>query len=251
MKKFVLLLIALTIAPWARTWEDAKILDYYTQFEDDSLDTFGLVEKTQGIYLYIYGEGNDDSMGVYREYRSLNVRNNSNDADDSIWVSKYWMDDSLRESPVVIDADVDPGDFRLLTFDSLHTEYDLWPLLDERAEKVSDTDRLLSMRKSLFLLYRKDSSYYALCLLGYYPSRCEYYLSCQFQDDGTTNFEKIPDIEGVPIYGCSTSLPQSSRRTPTVGLREGVPYLINGSRSRGGASSVIIRNGQPKLELRK
>ena len=243
MKKFVLLLIALAVAPWARTWEDAEILNYYTQFEDDSLDTFWSVEKTQGIYLYLYSEGNDDSMGVYREYRSLNVRNNSNDADDSIWVSKYWMDDSLRESPVVMDADVDPGDFRLLTFDSLHTEYDLWPLLDERA-----VNPLQRGRKSLFFLYKKDSSYYALCQIGG-PVDCLYYLSCQFQDDGTTNFEKIPDIEGVPIYGCSTSLPQSSRRTPTVGLREGVPYLINGSRSRGGASSVIIRNGQPEVKL--
>ena len=193
MKKFVLLLIALTIAPWARTWEGAKILNYYTQFEDDSLDTFWSVEKTQGIYLYLYSEGNDDSMGVYREYRSLNVRNNTNDADDSIWVSKYWMDDSLRESPVVMDADVDPGDFRLLTFASLHTEYDLWPLVDERAENTGFID----LRKSLFFLYKKDSSYYALCLLGYYPMYCDYYLSCQFQDDGTTNFEKIPDVQGI------------------------------------------------------
>ena len=244
MKKFVLLLIALTIAPWARTWEDAKILNYYTQFEDDSLDTFWFVEKTQGIYLYIYGEGNDDSMGVYREYRSLNVRNNSNDADDSIWVSKYWMDDSLRESPVVMDADVDPDDFRLLTFDSLHTEYDLWPLLDERAENTS----LTSLRRSLFLLYRKDSSYYALCLLGYSPMNCDYYLSCQFQDDGTTNFEKIPDVEGIEFHGCATSLPKSSRRT-SARLQESVPYLVNGTRSRGGTSSVIIRNGQPELKL--
>jgi len=157
------------------------------------------------------------------------------------------MDDSLRESPVVMDADVDRDDFRLLTFDSLHTEYDLWPLLDERAENTHFPD----LRKSLFLLYRKDTSYYALCLLGYSPMTCDVYLSCQFQDDGTTNFGKIPDVEDIEFHGCTTSLPKASRRPPNVGLQDGVPYRVNGTRSRGGASSVVIQNGLPKLELRK
>ena len=71
MQKIVLLLIALTIASWARTWEDAETLNYYTQFEDDSLDTFYSTEKIQGLYFYIEFEGNDDSMGVLREYHSL------------------------------------------------------------------------------------------------------------------------------------------------------------------------------------
>src|SRR5574344_1667983 len=39
MKKFVLLLIALAVAPWARTWEDAEAFDYRAWFEDDSLGT--------------------------------------------------------------------------------------------------------------------------------------------------------------------------------------------------------------------
>ncbi|MFA6623045.1 MAG: hypothetical protein WCS54_02940, partial [Fibrobacteraceae bacterium] len=160
---------------------------------------------------------------------------------DSIWISKYWMDDSLRESSVVMNANVDPGDFRPLTFDSLHTEYDLWPLLDERAVNSS-----WLKRKSLFFLYKKDSSYYALCQIGG-PVDCLFYLSCQFQDDGTTNFEKIPDVQGVD-FACPTSLPRPARRIPAR-LRESVPYLVNGSRSRGGASSVIIRNGQPEVKL--
>src|SRR5574344_258137 len=174
-------------------------------------------------------------------YYSLGIQNDSNDTGDSVWISKYWMDDSLRKSPVVMDANVDLDDFRLLSFDSLHTRYSLWPLLDERAENTSE-------RKSLFLLYRKDSSYYALCLLGLPSVSCTFFLSCQFQDDGTTNFEKGPDAEGIEFPGCPVSLPQSSRRTPAR-LRESVPYLVNGSRSRGGASSVIIRNGQPEVKL--
>ena len=246
MKKFVLLLIALSIAPWARTWKDAGTLYYYAWFEDDSLNNYNYsAEEAQGIYFYAGYESNDDSMGVLREYYSLGVRNDSNDTGDSIWVSKYWMDDSLRESSVVMNAKVNPDDFRLLTFDSLHTEYDLWPLLDERAENTGFID----LRKSLFFLYKKDSSYYALCLLGYYPRYCDYYLSCQFQDDGTTNFEKIPDVEGIEFHGCATSLPKSSRRTSSARLQESVPYLVNGTRSRGGASSVVIQNGQPKVKL--
>ena len=243
MKKVVLLLIALAVAPWARTWEDAEAFYYYAWFEDDSLNNYNYsAEEAQGIYFDAGYESNDDSMGVLREYYSLGVRNDSNDTGDSIWISKYWMDDSLRESPVVMDADVDPDDFRPLTFDSLHTEYDLWPLLDERMEHA-----LWPEQKSLFFLYKKDSSYYALCQVGG-PVDCVFYISCQFQNDGTTNFEKIPDVEGVPFQGCPASLPKSSRRIPAR-FQESVPYLVNGSRSRGGASSVIIRNGQPEVKL--
>src|SRR5574344_1434405 len=73
MKKFVLLLIALTIAPWARTWEDAEAFYCHAWFEDDSLDTdLGtdrlLTEDTLGIYFYAGYDSNDDSMGVLREY---------------------------------------------------------------------------------------------------------------------------------------------------------------------------------------
>ena len=278
MQKIVLLLIALTIAPWAKTWEDAETFYSDAWFEGDSLDrtvapwaktwedaeTFysdawfegdsldrtpaydqPTEETMRGLYFLAEYGGSIDSMGVLKEDYDLCVQNDSNDAGDSVWISKYWMDDSLRESPVVMDADVDPDDFRLLTFDSLHTEYGLWPLLDERAEKASE-------RKSLFLLYRKDSSYYALCLMGRL-SGCTFYLSCRFQDDGTTNFGKIPDAEDINFSeGCPlTSLPKTSRRLPAVGLQDGVPYQVNGTRSRGGASSVVIRNGLPKLELRK
>ncbi|MFA6836651.1 MAG: hypothetical protein WCR04_09665 [Fibrobacteraceae bacterium] len=246
MQKIVLLLIALTIAPWAKTWEYAEAFDYYAWLEEDSLGSDRLTEDTLGIYFYAQNL-HIDSMGVDKYDTILSVRNGADDAGDSVWISKYWMDDSLRESPVVMDADVDRDDFRPLTFDSLHTEYDLWPLLDERAENASE-------RKSLFLLYRKDTSYYALCLLGKYLPGCvgDLYLSCQFQDDGTTNFEKIPDVEGIDFQEqCPAFLPKASRRPPAVGLQDGVPYRVNGTRSRGGASSVVIRNGLPKLELRK
>ncbi|MFA6836650.1 MAG: hypothetical protein WCR04_09660 [Fibrobacteraceae bacterium] len=250
MKKIVLLLIALTIAPWAKTWEDAETFYSDAWFEGGSLDRTPAYdqpteETMRRLYFLAEYGGSIDSMGVLKEYYSLEVLNDSNNAGDSVWISKYWMDDSLLEEPVVMDADVDRDDFRLLTFDSLHTEHDLWPLLDERAENASE-------RKSLFLLYRKDSSYYALCLMGRL-SGCTFYLSCQFQDDGTASFGKIPDAEGINFSeGCPlTSLPKSSRLPPSVGLQDGVPYRVNGTRSRGGASSVVIRNGQPKAELRK
>ena len=244
MKKFVLLLIALAVAPWARTWEDAGTSYSYARFDGDSLDYFWPTEEIMRNPYFVAEYEHIDSMGVPLEYRFLGVRNDSNDAGDSIWISKYWMDDSLRESHVVMDANVNLDDFRLLPFDSLHTEYILSTKMDERAEQAS-----WPKRKSLFFLYKKDSSYYALCQIGG-PVDCLFYLSCQFQDDGTTNFEKVPDVEGIEFPGCPLSLPQSSRRT-SARLQDSVPYFVNGTRSRGGASSVIIQNGQPEAVLRK
>ena len=119
------------------------------------------------------------------------------------------------------------------------------PLLDERAENTGFID----LRKSLFF---PTKAIVLLCPLpaGYYPRYCDYYLSCQFQDDGTTNFEKIPDVEGIEFHGCAISpaevvLPHFFR--PPSGVR---PLPCQRHRSRGGASSVVIQNGQPKVKLR-
>lgn len=171
------------------------------------------------------------------------LENEAIDTGDSIWISKYWMDDSLLEEPVVMDRNVNLDDFRLLTFDSFHTEYNLSDWMDERAENVS-------WRISLFMVYKKDSSYYALCLLGDFPSTCDFYLSCQFQDDGTTNFESIPNVEKIIFpAGCLVSIKPNQRSS--INLPESIPYQINGSRSRDNASSIVIQNGQPKLKLKK
>jgi hypothetical protein len=233
----------MTACVWAKTWEDAKFFYYYAWFENDTLDNYFPTEETMRG-LYFVGEyGSIDSMGWNKEYRYIFLENEAIYTGDSIWISKYWMDDSLLEEPVVMDRNVNMDDFRLLTFDSLHTEYNLSDWMDERAENVS-------WRSSLFMVYKKDSSYYALCLLGDFPSACDFYLSCQFQDDGTTNFEKIPNVENIKFEQCPASFIKLNHRS-FINLPESIPYQVNGSRSRDNASSIVIQNRQPKLKLKK
>lgn len=250
MKKFLLLLILMMACSWAKTWEDAEIFDSHAWFGDSSLNMLQeegtLEEMKRGIY-FIERTEDIDSMGWHRGYRYIFLENEAVYTGDSLWISKYWMDDSLLEEPVVMDRNVNMDDFRLLTFDSLHTEYNLSNWMDERAENAS-------WRISLFMVYKKDSSYYALCLLGDDPMGCESYLSCQFQDDGTTNFESIPNVEKIIFpAGCLVSIKPSIKpnHRSYINLPESIPYQIDGSRSKDNASSIVIQNRQPKLKLKK
>lgn len=267
MKQVFLLLMILITLPRTETWEDTKSFLFYpasqgggngyTVFGDSlllgtSFESPGISheEIKQRMHFYAIDDG-IDSMGVYKRYFGIFINNKAMYTSDSIWISKYWMDDSLLEVPVVMDKNVDINDFRLLPFDALHTEYDLYSLLDERLEDSFGNYQRWEWEslKSFALLYKKDSSYYAFCLLGYRGS-CYYDLSCQFQDDGTTNFEKIPDLENIENAGCPTSIIPTPRRNVFT-LPDSTPYLINGTRSKCNSSNVLIQDGQPKLKLKR
>ena len=84
---------------------------------------------------------------------------------------------------------------------------------------------------------------------GYYS----YAIQCEFQDDGTLNFDKLPDAKMVPKNFCSTqSIPfiRSTRFKQKNNFMSLPIYKVNGTPATKGSSNIVIQNKQPKLYLK-
>ena len=252
-KTFLFILCVFFVYLGARTWEERTILTEANCFGKNGLQH--LYDDSLGrckLYFeawepdYICKEGT-----TLVEKRNVYVRNDSLSFDDSIWVSKYYLDDSLLHKPILQNPTVFLEDFRLLNFSSTRREYYLADFFDKRLKS--------NMDGSFLILYKKDSLYYALCLLEY--GYCDVAISCQFQDDGTTVFEKLPEKQEqflCPTYyftprplQCMDAI---SKQTPSAipeHKSKFAPCLVNGSRATGKASSVIIDGVQSKIKLKR
>ncbi|MCF0216736.1 MAG: hypothetical protein HUK21_09720 [Fibrobacteraceae bacterium] len=114
---------------------------------------------------------------------------------------------------------------------------------------------ICNYRTGVFFIYKKYSNkfeYNALCNISL--KDFSYKIQCEFQDDGSLNFNKIPDANSIPDNFCSTytSLKiQSKKKLKTNILNQGVYYKINGALLIKGSSNIIINNKQPKLQLKR
>ena len=107
----------------------------------------------------------------------------------------------------------------------------------------------------IYFIYKKYSDkfeYNALCNMRIMITPF-YDIQCVFQDDGTLNFEKIPDVRTIPNDSCEIKLTHSSKLT--------VPHLksifantpmfkINGTPATKNSSNIVIQNKQPVLQLK-
>ena len=111
----------------------------------------------------------------------------------------------------------------------------------------------------LYFIYKKNSDkfeYNALCNMVTQKLGCDesFAIQCEFQDDGTLNFDKIPDAKMVPEDFCSTLSIPSVRLNHLNQKNDGanVPlYKVNGSLASDGSSNTVIQNKkQPRLQLK-
>ena len=254
MNKTLLFILCVFFAHLAaRTWDERTILTEANCFgkngllhlDDDSLGQCKMYFEAWAPD-YICKEGT-----TLVEKRNVYVRNDSLSFDDSIWVSKYYLDDSLLHEPILQNPTVFLEDFRLLEFASSQRGYYLADLFDRRLES--------NMDGSFLILYKKDSSYYSLCLLEY--GYCDVAISCQFQDDGTTVFEKFPERQEqfiCPAYyfiprppQCTEAIDKQSPRAISEHKLKFAPCLVNGSHAVGKSSSVVIESGRSKVQLKR
>src|SRR5574344_591767 len=228
MKKVVLLLIALAVAPWARTW------------------------------VRFLGGGRDNNVScAFRMF----IYDSGNNLGDSVWIQK-------KPNRFLFNEALPLRDTAAFIVPLMTTGYSLYSgegfVLDQYS--LTDYTSVNTLLDSVYFVYKKDTSYYAYCLYVQSKGCWSFLFQCEFQDDGTTEFAPFEMVEyPYPYYNptgkkCLTkseyedylapiSAP-SRRKSPAV-RNTPVPYRIDGTRSRGGASSVIIQNGQPEAVLRK
>lgn len=110
----------------------------------------------------------------------------------------------------------------------------------------------------LYFIYKKYSEefeYNALCNIELLRLGCDdsYALQCEFQDDGTLNFEKLPDAKTIPEDFCSTlSIPSIrwNRFEQKNDFSNQPFYKVNGVPATKGSSNIVIQNKQPKIRLK-
>lgn len=111
----------------------------------------------------------------------------------------------------------------------------------------------------LYFIYKKYSEnfeYNALCNMLMNYMGCGYYsyaIQCEFQDDGTLNFDKLPDAKMVPENFCSMQPISSIRRNGFKQKKDFANfsfYKVNGTPDAKGSSNIVIRKKQSKLQLK-
>ena len=254
MKKILFLIVLSSVQLFAETWKESNIFHGWkynrVYFSDSIRQTLKEIDHDdffEGISFYFQG---------YSDYYwdpagQVNIEWIGNDIHDSIWISKYWMDDSLLNIPVVTEENLNLDDFRLLKMDSTH-RFEISSIMDRRIKVPGDTVRLRFF-KSLYFVYKKDSSYYAYCVVATAdPVNCDFLLSCIYQNDGTLNFGDIPSIDGVfGMDGCPTSSLPSSVIRPKNNLNNIPSYNANGKPANGISSGITFQKGISKLNLKK
>ncbi|MCK9183648.1 MAG: hypothetical protein M0P13_12335 [Fibrobacteraceae bacterium] len=107
-------------------------------------------------------------------------------------------------------------------------------------------------------IYKKDSTYYALCRVWGHNNFYAYYVSCQFQDDGSLSFEELPKcteadtiIIDCEYHDFEGNIPE---KQPQKGIKktETAFYSITGRKktSECRSSGVYVGKEKTRLKLR-
>ena len=285
MCKILLLLMLLSIVSWADRWtqimggyDGAKNSDSVLSFRALSSFSYLYFDSTRLTFFetstdFVGNVGfffNNNFYGPYCDLLSLNASEEcvlrmvayaGGNMGDSLWIQKN------RNEFVFNDA-LDLRDTNLFVVPTMAevSEGVFWEgyegtLLD--GYSLADS----SLLDSVFFVYKRDSSYYAYCLYVQSEKCLSFLFQCEFKDGESATFEPFEMVEYPYAFhyirnslggNCLTQSEYEKylsvlpvRSTERSEPKASVPYLVNGTRSRGGASSVVIRNGLPKLELRK
>jgi len=256
MKRILFLIVLFAFQLFAETWKESGIFHgwenrytshkvYFSKSTERTLKDVDYEEKIQSLYFVFFFDNLPGGA------RFLKLQNDGYESNDSIWISKYWMDDSLVNASVVAEKNLNLGDFRLLKIDSAQS-FKISSIMDRRIKVPGDTARLRFF-KSLYFVYKKDSSYFAYCAVATGdPINCDFLLSCVYQNDGTLNFGEVPSIDGVfDMDGCPTSALPPSRNLRTKEKEVLPSYNANGKPASDISYGVTLQKGFSKLNLKK
>ena len=269
MNKMAILLLCLSAIPWAKTWEaNLRSCDGHWGFWFPNHNWTDKGEPwikpfQEGKTLEDYNEtgfsfnsedppGNNCDLTVERPFGMV-WKSISLDKIDSVflfevnckWDSMYVCDKELSLENLLIE------DFHLLKINddefnlSYHIFYDIY--------------HSCSYLTGLYFIYKKYSEnfeYNALCNMVMYKTGCGYYsyaIQCEFQDDGTLNFDKLPDVKTIPEDFCSTQFVPTIRLSRFKQRNNFVYqpfYKVNGTPAFKNASNIVLKSKQSILQLK-
>jgi hypothetical protein len=119
-------------------------------------------------------------------------------------------------------------------------------------------DDFYNYETGMYFVYKKYSDkfeYSALCNMTRYEKGdgYSYEIQCEFQDDGSLNFKKIPDAKTVPEDFCSTQSISTKRWNSFKQKKDfanQLLYKVNGSPASKNSSNIVIQNKQPMFQLK-
>jgi len=255
MKKILFLIVLFYVQLFAETWKESNIFHGWKYNRVYFSDSIGQTLKE--IYHDDFFEGISFYFQGYSSYYwdttgQVNIEWMGNDVHDSIWISKYWEDDSLLNVPIEAEESLNLDEFRLLKIDSSQS-FEISSIMDRRIKVPEDPTRL-HFSKSLYFIYKRGASYYAYCSIGTGdPVGCDFFISCIFQNDGTLDFGGVPLIDDKihALDGCPTSAVPPSRNLRTKEKYVLPSYNANGKLSNETSSGITLQKGISKLNLKK
>ena len=249
----------------------------YLGFGNDSIEIMKIEDKVECGYFkyriaYRLGDDLESSITdyIFEYYKPSNVVEKDSVLFFTRWTTPgpkdYVSVDSLMSYQININ-DFEYRDFKEneAFFYFNHNHFDC--IVDTLTIKLYKiplhdyVDTLINVVSDVSLfLYKKAGAYDAACYVFSLDNYAHISLSCQYQDDGTLNFDEMIPIKRediLKVYEKSLNPDRNSNKikagrmkSKTLNKSASTSFLINGVRRKSNSSKVIIKNQTPMLQLR-
>lgn len=229
---------------WGGYYDIVNLVDYYAGNANpqpkDSID---------GIYLFVEGNWNSvENISPY--YTRLTIgKNIEHNTKDNIWILVNSADSDSLNFELKKGNALSLEKFKKLEFDSSHVQY--------RIDSSNPLELDIDIQKDsshfyYYVLYQTENSIATLC--GIVNAVCYYQIGCIYRNDGSLNFDSLPDpmklnrIEDCPESGGSSLQPMIRGLKKQNELEQ--LYKVNGTPVSKGSSNIVFQNKQSKLQLK-
>lgn len=230
---------------WHGYFDIMNLLDDEGNYEK----SYSTMDSIDGIYLFVEG-GWDGPCCVSPYHLRLSIgKNMMRMQKDSVWVLVNSADRDSLNSELKKGNSLSMEKFKKLEFDSSHVQYGI----DSSNPLELDIDiQKDSSHFYYYVLYQTENSIATLC--GIVNAVCYYQIGCIYRNDGSLNFDSLPDpmklnrIEDCPESGGSSLQPMIRGLKKQNELEQ--LYKVNGTPVSKGSSNIVFQNKQPKLQLK-
>jgi hypothetical protein len=230
---------------WHGYFDIMNLLDDEGNYEK----SYSTMDSIDGIYLFVEG-GWDGPCCVSPYHLRLSIgKNMMRMQKDSVWILVNSADSDSLNFELKKGNALSLEKFKKLEFDSSHVQY--------RIDSSNPLELDIDIQKDsshfyYYVLYQTENSIATLC--GIVNAVCYYQIGCIYRNDGSLNFDSLPDpmklnrIEDCPESGGSSLQPMIRGLKKQNELEQ--LYKVNGTPVSKGSSNIVFQNKQPKLQLK-